>query len=167
MKTCRETGKIDVDSGGIWYTINIDWGWLMKKLIIVAIVLVFVSALTSCQTHKGFRKDDPYLYKRGVWNFSKGGLVDDIPQFLWQILESMFDYGSQPIDAPSMYEAVDVRHYVVVKGDTLKSIANDFFGTSDAWIDIYNANKDIIANPESLVVGQTLSIPLSIGGFSP
>ena len=69
-------------------------------------LLIFVSlCLGSCvRTRPGVRKDDPYLYSRGPWNFNKGGLFDDIPQFTMQMFESMLDYGVQPVDPPSMYE---------------------------------------------------------------
>lgn len=77
----------------------------MRTIALLAVSALIVCTLASCGTQrKGLRADDPYLYKRGPWNVSKGGLVDDIPQFLWQMLESMFDFGAQPIDPPSIYD---------------------------------------------------------------
>ncbi len=46
--------------------------------------------------------------------------------------------------------------YVVRPGDTLAVIAQRYYGTSDAIDDIYWANKDRLANPDALSVGQTL-----------
>jgi hypothetical protein len=70
--------------------------------------MLLVCVLASCGTRRGYRADDPYLYRRGKWNFAKGGLFDDIPQFTLQMLESMFDYGVQPVDPPSEYETATV-----------------------------------------------------------
>lgn len=77
----------------------------MKRVVVAILCGAVVAALTSCETpRKGMRADDPYLYTRGPWCLSKGGILDDIPQFLWQMTESMFDFGTQPVDPPSAYE---------------------------------------------------------------
>lgn len=49
--------------------------------------------------------------------------------------------------------------YVVQSGDTLGSISRKFYGTSARYMDIYNANRDTMASPNSVTVGQTLIIP--------
>ena len=78
---------------------------MMKKLTILMLSLLLLVMLTSCgsATRRSRKPYDAYLYKRGAWSTSKGGLFDDVPQFFWQMLESMFDYGAQPVDPPSEY----------------------------------------------------------------
>ncbi len=49
--------------------------------------------------------------------------------------------------------------YIVRPGDTLVLIAQRYYGTRDAVEDIYWANKDRLANPDALSVGQTLFLP--------
>nr|WP_325258069.1 5'-nucleotidase C-terminal domain-containing protein [uncultured Oscillibacter sp.] len=49
--------------------------------------------------------------------------------------------------------------YVVKSGDCLWSIAQKAYGTGRQWQVIYNANKDVIKNPNDLSVGQVLVIP--------
>ena len=49
--------------------------------------------------------------------------------------------------------------YIVRPGDTLALIAQRYYGTRDAVEDIYWANKDRLANPDALSVGQTLFLP--------
>lgn len=49
--------------------------------------------------------------------------------------------------------------YVVRPGDTLAKISIKFYGTSRRYMDIYNANRDILSSPSSIAVGQTLRIP--------
>jgi nucleoid-associated protein YgaU len=51
------------------------------------------------------------------------------------------------------------RTYVVVEGDTLTRISRRFYGTSARWEDILNANRDILKDEKSLVVGSSLTIP--------
>ncbi|MCC8191255.1 MAG: LysM peptidoglycan-binding domain-containing protein [Planctomycetes bacterium] len=52
-----------------------------------------------------------------------------------------------------------VRIHRVVSGDTLSSIALQYYGSSAAWRYLYEANADVIANPNQLRVGTSLAIP--------
>jgi LysM repeat protein len=54
---------------------------------------------------------------------------------------------------------VNGRTYVVRPGDTLGKISVRFYGTSRRYMDIYNANRNVLASPNSVAVGQTLIIP--------
>ncbi len=49
--------------------------------------------------------------------------------------------------------------YVVQPGDTLSSISKRFYGSSRRWKDIFRANRDRLASPESVRPGQTLRLP--------
>jgi nucleoid-associated protein YgaU len=49
--------------------------------------------------------------------------------------------------------------YTVVKGDTLSKIAKHFYGNATQWKRIYEANKDVIKNPDLIYPGQTFKIP--------
>jgi nucleoid-associated protein YgaU len=51
------------------------------------------------------------------------------------------------------------RTYVVVKGDSLSKIAKREYGDAAKWSRIYEANKDIIKDPDLIYPGQTLKIP--------
>jgi LysM repeat protein len=53
----------------------------------------------------------------------------------------------------------EYRTYTVQSGDTLGKISIRFYGTSQRYMDIYNANRDVLSTPSSLRVGQTLRIP--------
>ena len=52
-----------------------------------------------------------------------------------------------------------VRNYVVQKGDSLYAISRKFFGDSAHIELIFNSNRDVLPNRESLRIGQTLRIP--------
>ncbi len=49
--------------------------------------------------------------------------------------------------------------YVVVKGDSLSKIAEREYGDANKWRTIYEANTDLIKNPDLIYPGQELKIP--------
>ncbi len=49
--------------------------------------------------------------------------------------------------------------YTVEKDDTLQKIAKKFYNSSGKWPRIYEANKDIISNPDHIKPGIVLKIP--------
>jgi nucleoid-associated protein YgaU len=49
--------------------------------------------------------------------------------------------------------------YVVAKGDSLSKIAAREYGDANKWRTIYEANKDLISDPDLIHPGQTLKIP--------
>ncbi len=51
------------------------------------------------------------------------------------------------------------RFYVVRAGDTLTSIAREQLGDSNQWGVIFALNRDVISNPDLIVVGQVLRLP--------
>lgn len=51
------------------------------------------------------------------------------------------------------------KTYTVVSGDSLSKIARHEYGDAGAWHRIYEANRDIITNPDLIYPGQTLRIP--------
>ena len=51
------------------------------------------------------------------------------------------------------------RTYVVQSGDTLSKIAKQYYGDANRYMDIFNANKDKLSNPDKIQPGQELVIP--------
>jgi len=51
------------------------------------------------------------------------------------------------------------RTYVVVEGDSLSKIAKREYGDGNKWPKIYEANRNIISNPDLIHPGQELRIP--------
>ncbi len=51
------------------------------------------------------------------------------------------------------------RNYTVQDGDTLSSIAYDHYGRASLWRRIWDANLDVLPNPDDLRVDQVLRIP--------
>ena len=49
--------------------------------------------------------------------------------------------------------------YTVQAGDTLSSIAQEFYGDPDRYRTIFQANRNILDDPDEIFVGQELRIP--------
>jgi nucleoid-associated protein YgaU len=47
----------------------------------------------------------------------------------------------------------------VSKGENLSVIAKKYLGGANKYMDIFNANKDILKNPDLIQIGQELKIP--------
>ena len=51
------------------------------------------------------------------------------------------------------------KTYTVVQGDSLSKIAKREYGDANKWRQIYQANRDVIENPDLIEPGQNLIIP--------
>jgi len=49
--------------------------------------------------------------------------------------------------------------YTVKSGDTLSKIAKEMLGDANAYMEIFNANKDQLHDPDKIKPGQVLTIP--------
>lgn len=53
----------------------------------------------------------------------------------------------------------DEQYYVIVKGDTLSGIAKKHLGNANRWPDIFEANREVILDPDKIFPGQKIRIP--------
>jgi nucleoid-associated protein YgaU len=51
------------------------------------------------------------------------------------------------------------QRYTVVAGDNLSRIARHFYGDANAWRRIFDANRDLLDDPDRIKPGQVLKIP--------
>ena len=49
--------------------------------------------------------------------------------------------------------------YVVQKGDTLSKIAAEYYGDARLYTKIFEANRDLLKDPDKIKPGQKLRIP--------
>ncbi len=54
-----------------------------------------------------------------------------------------------------------VEYYVIQKGDTLSAVAKQFLGNASAYPKIFEANREVIKDPDLIYPGQKIRIPLS------
>jgi nucleoid-associated protein YgaU len=64
-----------------------------------------------------------------------------------------------PAPDPLPAAAPAPRTHVVVDGDTLTKISRQYYGTTSRWAEILAANRDVLHDEKSLVVGSKLRIP--------
>lgn len=89
--------------------------------------------------------------KNEIWNQIK--LVD--PGFS----DLTCDIAIDPGLAPAKPAAPAVKTYTVQPGDTLSKIAKQFLGNANAYMKIFEVNKDKLSDPNKIQVGQVLKIP--------
>jgi nucleoid-associated protein YgaU len=51
------------------------------------------------------------------------------------------------------------QSYTVAAGDTLSKISKHFYGNANAYVKIFEANRDQLKDPNAINVGQVLKIP--------
>jgi len=64
-----------------------------------------------------------------------------------------------PPSSPSASEQSPARPHTVAAGESLSKIAEAQLGTSERWLEIFALNRDAIADPDLIDVGQALAIP--------
>lgn len=51
------------------------------------------------------------------------------------------------------------QSYTIGKGDTLSKIAKEHYGSANAWKQIFEANRDVIEDPDRIFPGQVIKLP--------
>ena len=64
----------------------------------------------------------------------------------------------RPVTAPAT-QVPEARYHTVVEGDSLSRISMRYYGTSNRWQEIFNANRDVLQGSSTLRVGMQLRIP--------
>ena len=62
------------------------------------------------------------------------------------------------LQAPS--SEAKVEYYVIVRGDTLSGIAKKYYGDAMAYPKIFEANREVIKNPDLIFPGQKIRSPM-------
>ncbi len=86
--------------------------------------------------------------KNELWNASK-----PIPTWREEIVTDI------QVTGPPAGAAATPKTYTVKAGDTLSKIAKDHLGNANAYMKIFEANKDQLTNPDVIKPGQVLRIP--------
>ena len=115
----------------------------------------------AIQTAKGFRMEGAAEERDGKLYFH--GLVknQDEVNKIWDAIKTVPDWrndivGEVTID-PNAAKAAAT--YTVKSGDTLSKIAKDKLGDANAYMKIFEANKDQLKDPNTIKPGQKLKIP--------
>jgi nucleoid-associated protein YgaU len=52
-----------------------------------------------------------------------------------------------------------MQTYTVQAGDSLSKISQQFYGSANRYMSIFEANRDVLTDPDKIRAGQTLKIP--------
>ncbi len=72
-------------------------------------------------------------------------------------IEGIADVKVAGVKAPPIKQ--DVEYYEIRAGDTLSKIAQQFYGDANAYPAIFEANRQVIKDPNLIFVGQKIRIP--------
>jgi nucleoid-associated protein YgaU len=81
--------------------------------------------------------------------------IKTIPDWSKEIVADIKATGASPVSGGGAGETT----YTVKAGDTLSKIAKEKLGNANAYMEIFNANKDQLSDPDKIKPGQVLKIP--------
>ena len=103
-----------------------------------------------------FEERDGKLYIKGTTN------SQDEANKIWDAIKTIPDWPKEVVaDIKAAAGAGDTT-YTVKAGDTLSKIAKERLGDANAYMDIFNANKHQLSDPDKIKPGQVLKIPQSV-----
>jgi LysM repeat protein len=88
--------------------------------------------------------------KNQIWN-----AIKTVPDWKNDINADITVSAAQPVGTSGAGGAT----YTVKAGDTLSKIAKDHLGDANAYMKIFNANKDQLSDPDKIKPGQILKLP--------
>ena len=96
--------------------------------------------------------------KNQIWN-----AIKTIPTWQKEIAADIrIKPGAAPqpaAQAPAAAPAAAATTYTVQSGDTLGGIAKKLLGNANDYMEIFNANRDQLSDPDKIKPGQVLKIP--------
>jgi nucleoid-associated protein YgaU len=118
----------------------------------------------AIQVAKGFRMQgsaderDGKLYFHGTVN------SQDEANRIWDAIKTVPEWrndvvGDIKVSATAAAAAAAPKTYTVQSGDTLSKIAKQHLGDANAYMAIFEANKDQLSDPDKIKPGQVLKIP--------
>jgi nucleoid-associated protein YgaU len=91
---------------------------------------------------------------KGVARVSAEGLIPAPPK-------AAAPTATAPAGPPAPAPAERVEYYEIKKGDTLSAVAKQFYGKASEYTKIFEANRELIKDPNKIYPGQKIRIPLA------
>ena len=93
--------------------------------------------------------------KNQIWN-----AIKTIPDWQKEVMADIqVKAQAQAAPAASSSKPPQMQTYTVQSGDTLGSIAKRMLGNASSYMEIFNANRDQLSDPNMIKPGQVLKIP--------
>ena len=117
----------------------------------------------AIQTAKGFRMQGAAEERDGKLYFKGTVPTQDEANKIWDAIKTIPTWPDeivadiQAVGGPAAAETT----YTVKAGDTLSKIAKQHLGDANAYMAIFDANRDQLKDPDKIQPGQVLKIPQS------
>lgn len=118
----------------------------------------------AIQVAKGFRMEGSAEEREGKLHFKGTVKNQDEANRIWDAIKTVPEWRNDVIGdikvAPGAAPASTASAtYTVKAGDTLSKIAREHLGDANAYMAIFEANKDQLTDPDKIKPGQVLKIP--------
>jgi nucleoid-associated protein YgaU len=128
----------------------------------------------AVQTAKGFGMEGSAQERDGKLHFSGTVSSEDQKNRIWDAIKTVPDWqkdvvadirvkqgAAAPQSSPAFAgpQAGTATTYTVQAGDTLSAISKKFLGNANDYMEIFNANRDQLSDPDKIKPGQVLKIP--------
>ena len=114
----------------------------------------------AIQTAKGYRMEGSAQERDGKLYFTGMVKNQDEVNKIWDAIKTVPDWRNDIIAEikvdPNAKQQIT---YTVKSGDTLSKIAKEHLGDANAYMKIFEANKDQLKDPDKIKPGQVLKIP--------
>ena len=124
-------------------------------------------------TAKNLRMDGSAEERDGKLHFHGTINSEDEKNQIWNAIKTIPDWQkevmadirvkagaqAQAAPAPAASPKPAMQTYTVQSGDTLGSIAKRMLGNASSYMEIFNANRDQLSDPNMIKPGQVLKIP--------
>jgi len=117
----------------------------------------------AVQTAKDLRMQGSAEEREGKLYFKGTTQTQDEANKIWDAIKTIPDWKTEivaDIKATGGGAGAASQTYTVKAGDTLSKIAKDHLGDANAYMDIFNANKDQLTDPDKIKPGQVLKMPM-------
>lgn len=115
----------------------------------------------AIQVAKGFRMEGSAEERDGKLYFKGTTATQDEANEIWDAIKTVPTWQGEVVaDIKARAQTTTPEAtYTVKEGDTLSRIAKEHLGNANAYMDIFNANKDQLKDPDKIRAGQVLKIP--------
>ena len=130
----------------------------------------------AVQTAKGFRMDGGAEERDGKLHFSGTVGSEDEKNRIWDAIKTVPDWQKEVVADIKVKQGAaapqstpgfagpktggdSTTTYTVQSGDTLSAISKRFLGDANDYMEIFNANRDQLSDPDKIKPGQVLKIP--------
>jgi nucleoid-associated protein YgaU len=116
----------------------------------------------AIQTAKGYRMEGSAQERDGKLYFTGMVKNQDEVNKIWDAIKTVPDWRNDvvaEIKVDPNAKQVQQTTYTVKSGDTLSKIAKQHLGDANAYMKIFEANKDQLTDPDKIKPGQVLKIP--------